>query len=103
MCLLSNFFPVLCSFSLKVFSLRVFAGKFLAIFYRVRREKDKNKPLMTLILQQLSPSHQSRSAENDVVIAADKNSKRVLHYQKFSEISKTIHFPLVNFCFVALY
>ena len=70
----------------------------------MRREKDKNKPLLTLIMQYLSPKHCARIKENDVIIASDKLSNQVLHYYEFGDDKTTepVKFPLVSFVFISI-
>lgn len=69
------------------------------LLLRVRRDKDKNKPLITLVMQNLAPCHRARSVENDVVVACDKATNQVLHYHQFfkNKIDKSVKFPLVSF------
>lgn len=63
--------------------------------HRERRTKDKNKPLMTLLLHSCSPTHETRSAEDDMIVALDSRTQQVLHYQKIGLTKKTkFEFPL---------
>nr|CAB3241573.1 translation initiation factor eIF-2B subunit epsilon-like [Phallusia mammillata] len=64
--------------------------------HRIRREKDKNVPLMTLLMSKSSPKHRLRSQEDTVVIASDSITKRVLHYHKGCE-QKKVMFPMSIF------
>jgi len=51
---------------------------------------------MTLVLRKSSPNHRLRSPEDDIVIAADPATNRVLHYQRISNERK-VHLPMVRF------
>uniref|UniRef100_H2ZHD7 W2 domain-containing protein n=1 Tax=Ciona savignyi TaxID=51511 RepID=H2ZHD7_CIOSA len=65
--------------------------------HRARREKDKNAPLMTLVLRTSSPTHRSRTAEDDIVLALDQSTNRVLHYHRFLKTQSKVNFPLSIF------
>nr|XP_039264964.1 translation initiation factor eIF-2B subunit epsilon-like [Styela clava] len=63
--------------------------------HRDRRTKDKNKPLMTLILRSCPPTHEMRSADDDIVVALDSHTQQVLYYQKIGLTRKPkFEFPL---------
>ncbi|XP_076821156.1 translation initiation factor eIF2B subunit epsilon-like [Clavelina lepadiformis] len=62
--------------------------------HKVRREKDRNIPLMTLVLHSSSPTHQSRTVESDIVIASNAVTNRVLHYHKIADNERKVQFPL---------
>ncbi|KAM6948414.1 translation initiation factor eIF2B subunit epsilon [Aplochiton taeniatus] len=61
--------------------------------HRHRRKMDKNISVMTMICKESSPGHKSRCEEDDVIIAIDSKSKRVLHYQKTQGLKK-LEFPM---------
>lgn len=63
---------------------------------RNRRKVDKNISVMTMIFKTSSPGHRSRCEEDDVIVAADSKSQRVLHYQKTRGLKK-FQFPMVSF------
>lgn len=50
---------------------------------------------MTMIFKTSSPGHRSRCDEDDVIVAADSKSRRVLHYQRTQGL-KRFHFPMVS-------
>nr|XP_022323176.1 translation initiation factor eIF-2B subunit epsilon-like [Crassostrea virginica] len=57
------------------------------------RLKDKTCPknknsVMTMIFQKVPPGHRSRNKEDDIFLAVDKSSNRVLHYQRVRDQSK---------------
>ncbi|CAI9558584.1 unnamed protein product [Staurois parvus] len=60
--------------------------------HRTRRKLEKNVSVMTMILKESSPGHRTRCQEDDVIIAMDGKTKRVLLYQKSQEL-KRYHFP----------
>lgn len=62
---------------------------------RNRRKVDKNISVMTMIFKTSSPGHRSRCEEDDVIVAADSKSQRVLHYQKTRGLKK-FQFPMVS-------
>nr|XP_018670398.1 translation initiation factor eIF-2B subunit epsilon-like isoform X2 [Ciona intestinalis] len=62
--------------------------------HRNRREKDKNSPLMTLVLRSSSPAHRSRTPEDNIAVALDLSSNRVLHYHRFNKAASKVNFPL---------
>ncbi|KAF7667513.1 hypothetical protein LDENG_00059010 [Lucifuga dentata] len=61
--------------------------------HRLRRKTEKNISVMTMIFKESSPGHKSRCAEDDVIVAMDSKSQRVLHYQKTQGLKK-LHFPM---------
>uniref|UniRef100_A0A6Q2X7H2 Translation initiation factor eIF2B subunit epsilon n=1 Tax=Esox lucius TaxID=8010 RepID=A0A6Q2X7H2_ESOLU len=62
--------------------------------HRHRRKVDKNISVMTMVFKESSPGHKSRCEEDDVIVAMDSKSKRVLHYQKTQGLKK-LQFPMV--------
>ncbi|XP_075717990.1 translation initiation factor eIF2B subunit epsilon [Rhinoderma darwinii] len=60
--------------------------------HRTRRKLEKNISVMTMILKESSPVHPTRCQEDDVIIAVDSQTKRVLLYQKSQDL-KRYHFP----------
>ncbi|XP_075426996.1 translation initiation factor eIF2B subunit epsilon isoform X2 [Ascaphus truei] len=60
--------------------------------HRTRRKLFKNVSVMTMILKESSPGHRTRCLEDDVIIAVDSKTKRVLLYQKTQGL-KRYHFP----------
>ncbi|XP_069829570.1 translation initiation factor eIF2B subunit epsilon [Dendropsophus ebraccatus] len=60
--------------------------------HRTRRKLEKNISVMTMILKESSPVHHTRCQEDDVIIAMDSKTKRVLLYQKSQDL-KRYHFP----------
>ncbi|XP_066459156.1 translation initiation factor eIF2B subunit epsilon isoform X2 [Eleutherodactylus coqui] len=60
--------------------------------HRARRKLQKNISVMTMILKESSPVHHTRCQEDDVVIAMDSKTNRVLFYQKSQDL-KRYHFP----------
>ncbi|XP_042560504.1 translation initiation factor eIF-2B subunit epsilon isoform X1 [Clupea harengus] len=61
--------------------------------HRHRRKSDKNVSVMTMIFKESSPGHKSRCGEDDIIVAMDSKSKRVLHYQKTQGLKK-LQFPM---------
>ncbi|KAK2821973.1 hypothetical protein Q5P01_022038 [Channa striata] len=61
--------------------------------HRHRRKMEKNISVMTMIFKESSPGHKSRCEEDDVIVAMDSKSQRILHYQKTQGLKK-IHFPM---------
>ncbi|XP_077354381.1 translation initiation factor eIF2B subunit epsilon [Festucalex cinctus] len=61
--------------------------------HRQRRKVDKNVSVMTMLFKESSPGHKSRCEEDDVIVAMDSNSQRVLHYHKTQSLKK-LHFPM---------
>ena len=69
-------------------------------FYIRNRLKDKTCPknknsVMTMIFQKVPPGHRSRNKEDDIFLAVDKSSNRVLHYQRVRDQSK-LQIPVVS-------
>lgn len=63
---------------------------------RHRQKVEKNISVMTMIFKSSSPGHRSRCEEDDVIVAVDSNSQRILHYQKTRGLKK-FQFPMVSF------
>eukprot|EP00066_Takifugu_rubripes_P010175 XP_003977775.1 PREDICTED: translation initiation factor eIF-2B subunit epsilon [Takifugu rubripes] len=61
--------------------------------HRHRRKAEKNISVMTMIFKASTPGHRSRCEEDDVIVASDSKSKRILHYQKTRGLKK-FHFPV---------
>ncbi|XP_034039331.1 translation initiation factor eIF-2B subunit epsilon [Thalassophryne amazonica] len=61
--------------------------------HRYRRKIEKNVSVMTMIFKVSSPGHKSRCAEDDVIVAVDSKSQRILHYQKTQGLKK-LQFPM---------
>uniref|UniRef100_W5LKI8 Translation initiation factor eIF2B subunit epsilon n=1 Tax=Astyanax mexicanus TaxID=7994 RepID=W5LKI8_ASTMX len=61
--------------------------------HRVRRKQDKNVSVMTMIFKESSPGHRTRCDEDDIIVAVDSKSKRVLHYQRTRGLKK-LQFPM---------
>ncbi|KAG9343422.1 hypothetical protein JZ751_013586 [Albula glossodonta] len=61
--------------------------------HRHRRKMEKNISVMTMLFKESSPGHKSRCEEDDVIVAMDSKSKRVLHYQKTHGL-KRLQFPM---------
>ncbi|XP_068137400.1 translation initiation factor eIF2B subunit epsilon [Hyperolius riggenbachi] len=61
--------------------------------HRTRRKLEKNVSVMTMILKESSPGHRTRCQEDDVIIAMDSKTKRILLYQKSQDL-KRYHFPM---------
>ncbi|CAJ0965341.1 unnamed protein product, partial [Ranitomeya imitator] len=64
--------------------------------HRTRRKLEKNISVMTMILKESSPVHRTRCQEDDVILAMDSKTKRVLLYQKSQDL-KRYHFPMSIF------
>lgn len=62
---------------------------------RHRRKVEKNISVMTMVFKASSPGHRSRCEEDDVIVAADSKSQRILHYQKARGL-KRFQFPVVR-------
>lgn len=56
---------------------------------------EKNISVMTMIFKESSPGHRSRCEEDDVIVAMDSKSQRILHYQKTQGLKKLL-FPVVR-------
>ncbi|XP_060623336.2 translation initiation factor eIF2B subunit epsilon [Anolis sagrei] len=64
--------------------------------HRLRRKLEKNVSVMTMIFKECSPGHRARCQEDDIIIATDSATKRVLHYQKTRGL-KRFRFPMSLF------
>uniref|UniRef100_A0A452TJV5 Translation initiation factor eIF2B subunit epsilon n=1 Tax=Ursus maritimus TaxID=29073 RepID=A0A452TJV5_URSMA len=62
--------------------------------HRLRRKLEKNVSVMTMIFKESSPSHPTRCHEDNVVVAVDSATNRVLHFQKTQGLRR-FSFPLV--------
>ena len=72
----------------------LFCCSLLPILYRLRRKLEKNVSVMTMIFKESSPSHPTRCHEDNVVVAVDSATNRVLHFQKTQGLRR-FSFPLV--------
>lgn len=72
----------------------LFCYSLLPILYRLRRKLEKNVSVMTMIFKESSPSHPTRCHEDNVVVAVDSATNRVLHFQKTQGLRR-FSFPLV--------
>ncbi|XP_028832477.1 translation initiation factor eIF2B subunit epsilon [Denticeps clupeoides] len=61
--------------------------------HRLRRKLEKNISVMTMIFKESSPGHRARCEEDNIVVAVDSKSKRILHYQKTQGLKK-LQFPM---------
>lgn len=66
-----------------------------SFFFRLRRKMEKNVSVMTMIFKESSPGHHARCKEDDIVIAMDSATNRVLHYQRTQGL-KRFRFPMVR-------
>ncbi|KAJ6651969.1 hypothetical protein lerEdw1_015866 [Lerista edwardsae] len=64
--------------------------------HRLRRKLEKNVSVMTMIFKESSPGHSARCQEDDIIVAMDSATKRVLHYQKTQGL-KRFRFPMSLF------
>ncbi|KAI4891276.1 hypothetical protein NFI96_016475 [Prochilodus magdalenae] len=64
-----------------------------AALLRLRRKLEKNISVMTMIFKESSPGHRTRCDEDDIIVAVDSRSKRVLHYQRTLGLKK-FQFPM---------
>ncbi|KAI2532696.1 eukaryotic translation initiation factor 2B subunit epsilon [Homo sapiens] len=64
--------------------------------HRLRRKLEKNVSVMTMIFKESSPSHPTRCHEDNVVVAVDSTTNRVLHFQKTQGLRR-FAFPLSLF------
>ncbi|XP_029471676.1 translation initiation factor eIF-2B subunit epsilon [Rhinatrema bivittatum] len=64
--------------------------------HRTRRKLEKNVSVMTMVFKESSPGHRARCQEDDVIVAMDSSTQRVLHYQK-TEGLKRFRFPMSIF------
>uniref|UniRef100_A0AAY5EKI3 Translation initiation factor eIF2B subunit epsilon n=1 Tax=Electrophorus electricus TaxID=8005 RepID=A0AAY5EKI3_ELEEL len=62
--------------------------------HKLRRKLEKNVSVMTMIFTESSPGHRTRCDEDDVIVAVDSKSKRVLHYERTQGLKK-LQFPMV--------
>uniref|UniRef100_A0ACB8FB87 Translation initiation factor eIF-2B subunit epsilon n=1 Tax=Sphaerodactylus townsendi TaxID=933632 RepID=A0ACB8FB87_9SAUR len=60
--------------------------------HRARRKAEKNVSVMTMVFKESSPGHRARCQEDDVILATDSATNRVLHYQKTQGL-KRFQFP----------
>ena len=70
-----------------------------------RRNKTDKKIIMTHIFKQAQFGHRSRSLDDELVLAINPATERLLHYQKTSNLKK-LSFPLVlvdSFCSLAIF
>ncbi len=56
---------------------------------------DKNISVMTMIFKESPPGHKTRCEDDDIIVAMDSKSKRILHYQR-AQALKRLHFPMVR-------
>eukprot|EP00026_Physarum_polycephalum_P004385 Phypoly_transcript_04403.p1 GENE.Phypoly_transcript_04403~~Phypoly_transcript_04403.p1 ORF type:complete len:529 (+),score=70.14 Phypoly_transcript_04403:24-1610(+) len=56
--------------------------------HKLRREKDKSS-IMTMVFKQAGPTHQSRSLEDDTIVAIDGSTQQLLQYENSRE-SKSV-------------
>lgn len=61
--------------------------------HRHRRKMEKNISVMTMVFKESSPGHRSRCEEDDMIVAMDSKTHRVLHYQKAQGLKK-MQFPM---------
>ncbi|XP_055579715.1 translation initiation factor eIF-2B subunit epsilon [Falco cherrug] len=64
--------------------------------HKLRRKMEKNVSVMTMIFKESSPGHHARCKEDDIVIAMDSATSRVLHYQRTQGL-KRFRFPMSLF------
>ncbi len=57
---------------------------------------DKNISVMTMIFKESPPGHKTRCEDDDIIVAMDSKSKRILHYQRAQALKK-LHFPMVRY------
>ncbi|KAJ8297595.1 hypothetical protein KUTeg_024126 [Tegillarca granosa] len=60
--------------------------------HKKRREKDKNS-LMTMVFKKAPPGHHTRCKEEEVVMAVENTTNRVVHYRKIGN-QKRLEFPV---------
>ena len=65
------------------------------LFRHRAKEEDKNASL-TLVYRQASPGHPCRTAAEEVVVAADAATGRVLHHQRATDTR--VEIPVVRNC-----
>nr|AAB17690.1 eIF-2Be [Rattus norvegicus]AAB17691.1 initiation factor-2Be [Rattus norvegicus] len=61
--------------------------------HRLRRKLEKNVSVMTMVFKESSPSHPTRCHEDNVVLAVDSTTNRILHFQKTQGL-RHFSFPL---------
>lgn len=61
--------------------------------HRQRRKMEKNVSVMTMIFKESAPGHKTRSEDDDIIVAMDSKSKRILHYQR-AQALKRLQFPM---------
>ncbi|RXN14271.1 translation initiation factor eIF-2B subunit epsilon [Labeo rohita] len=61
--------------------------------HKQRRKLDKNVSVMTMIFKESPPGHKTRCEDDDIIVAMDSKSKRILHYQRAQALKK-LHFPM---------
>ncbi|XP_066537082.1 translation initiation factor eIF-2B subunit epsilon [Hoplias malabaricus] len=61
--------------------------------HKLRRKLEKNISVMTMVFKESSPGHRTRCDEDDIIVAMDSKSKRVLHYQRTQGLKK-LQFPM---------
>ncbi|KAK2538417.1 Eif2b5 [Columba guinea] len=64
--------------------------------HKLRRKMEKNVSVMTMIFKESSPGHHARCKEDDIVIAMDSATNRILHYQRTQGL-KRFRFPMSLF------
>jgi len=68
--------------------------KALAV-HKARREQDKDN-IMTMVFKQASPSHRTRSKQDDSVVGVDSETLQLLSFQNSLE-KKKVHLPISTF------
>uniref|UniRef100_UPI0035900842 translation initiation factor eIF2B subunit epsilon n=1 Tax=Myxine glutinosa TaxID=7769 RepID=UPI0035900842 len=61
--------------------------------HRQRRQRDRNVSVMTMVLSECAPGHPVRCLDDDVVVAVETASNRLLHYQRVGGHGR-LKFPL---------
>uniref|UniRef100_A0A8C2F2Y6 Translation initiation factor eIF2B subunit epsilon n=1 Tax=Cyprinus carpio TaxID=7962 RepID=A0A8C2F2Y6_CYPCA len=61
--------------------------------HKQRRKMEKNVSVMTMIFKESPPGHKTRCEDDDIIVAMDGKSKRILHYQRAQALKK-LHFPM---------
>uniref|UniRef100_A0A8C4P351 Translation initiation factor eIF2B subunit epsilon n=1 Tax=Dromaius novaehollandiae TaxID=8790 RepID=A0A8C4P351_DRONO len=64
--------------------------------HKLRRKMEKNVSVMTMIFKESSPGHHARCHEDDIIVAMDSATNRVLHYQRTQGL-KRFRFPMSLF------
>uniref|UniRef100_A0A8C4N6T8 Translation initiation factor eIF2B subunit epsilon n=1 Tax=Eptatretus burgeri TaxID=7764 RepID=A0A8C4N6T8_EPTBU len=62
--------------------------------HRQRRQRERNVSVMTMVLSECAPGHPVRCRDDDVVVAVETASNRLLHYQRVEGHGR-LRFPLV--------